>query len=81
MNKFTHLIFSLALLVTLSFGVAAQRNDDQKKPPPKDSKNPPVIKPGNEKPPPRDKDKDKDKPKKPESGYSIFLPNKNEYFA
>ncbi len=63
MNSLRQIIFTLVAVVVLSLAVSAQKNDP-KKPPPKPK--PPVINPGDKKPP-----KNEDKPKKPEMSFVL----------
>ena len=69
------LLFTFAIVIGFSLTTFAQK-DDQKKPP----KNPPVINPGDKKPPKGEKPPDGDKPKKPsailvktENGFEITI--------
>ena len=67
MKRFSHILFTLAMIVGLAFSVSAQK-DDQKRPP----KKPPVIDPPRDKPPRNNPPKGDDKrPNKP--GMSFYL--------
>jgi hypothetical protein len=56
-------LFTLAMVMVLSFAVSAQKNDPKKPPKPP----PPVVTPGEKKPP-----KGEDRPKKPHGEVSIL---------
>ncbi len=62
MTVLQKILLTLAMVVGLSLGVSAQKNDPKKPPKPP----PPVINPGDKKPPKGD-----DKPKKPNGAVSI----------
>ncbi|MGB7208580.1 MAG: hypothetical protein WBD27_07965 [Pyrinomonadaceae bacterium] len=68
MNTLKQILFTFAVVIGLSIGILAQRNDDQKKPPPKEP--PPTVNPRGEKPPPRNPPRE-EKPKKPGMAYSL----------
>lgn len=70
MNSLKQFLFTLAMIVGLSIGVSAQKNDDQKKPPVKEP--PPIVNPG-KKPPRPTPPREEDKPKKPQIAFTTTL--------
>jgi hypothetical protein len=77
MNSLKQILFTFAMVIGLSVGVMAQK-DDQKRPPPKEGR-PPKVNPRDEKPPPKNTPREDKKPKKPGMAYVIVMEPKGNF--